>query len=99
MMSSTQVAEPGACTGASEKSHSCSAQAHLRRGFFARDVNRASATLGIFAERLKDQRGFADAGIAADEQRRSWGRWPPPVTRSNSLTPVTRRGVEVRPRS
>ena len=69
-MSSTLVAAPS-ITGASRQVHARGAHAHLRHRLFAGDVDGAAAALRIFAQRLQDQGGFADAGIAADQQRRT----------------------------
>ena len=69
-MSSTLVAAPS-CTGASDKSHARGAHAHLRHRLFAGDVDRVAAALRIGGQRLQDQRGLADARIAADQQRRA----------------------------
>ena len=51
--------------------HARGAHAHLRHRFFAGDIDGMAAAFGIFAQRLKDEGGFADAGIAADQQRRA----------------------------
>ena len=47
------------------------AQPHLRDRLFAGDVDRAVAGAGQQAGRLGQQRRFADAGIAADQQHRA----------------------------
>ena len=46
-------------------------QPHLRDGFLARDIDDAIAFCGERRRRLHQKRRLADAGIAADEDRRS----------------------------
>ena len=54
---------------------------------FAGDVGAGRVLLGERRRDLQQQRRLADAGIAADQQRRSDTR-PPPHTRSNSAMPL-----------
>ena len=51
--------------------HPRGAQAHLRHRLLAGDVDRAAAGIRIGRQRLKDDGRFADARIAADQQRRT----------------------------
>ena len=47
------------------------AQPHLRDRFLAGNIDRAMARAGEQAGRLRQQRRFADAGVAADQQHRA----------------------------
>ena len=47
------------------------AQAHLRRRFLAGEIDGAPAGASQRRRELQQQRRFADAGLAADEQRRA----------------------------
>ncbi len=49
--------------------HAGGAHAHLRHRLFAGDIDGVAAILGILAQRLQDDGGFADARVAADQER------------------------------
>ena len=53
------------------QSHARGAQAHLRHRLFAGDIDGRAALVRVRRERLKNERRFADARIAADEKRRA----------------------------
>ena len=69
-MSSTLVSAASS-TGASADAEPLRAQPDLRDRLFARDIDDAVALAGERRGRLHQQRRLADAGIAADQQRRA----------------------------
>ena len=69
MMSSTEVSAASS-TGAGEP-EPLGAQPHLRDRFLAGDIDGAVAGAGERGGGLDQQRRFADAGIAADQQHRA----------------------------
>ena len=69
-MSSTDVSAASS-TGAAGEAQPLGAQPHLRHRLLARDIDRAMAGAGERGGGLDQQRRLADAGIAADQQRRA----------------------------
>ncbi len=63
----SQASASGACSQAQP----LGAQAHLRRGFLAGEIDGAPARRGEGGGHLQQQRRFADAGLAADQQCRA----------------------------
>jgi hypothetical protein len=90
VMSRTLI-EAASSIGQSATAQAAGAQADLLDGFLAGDVEHAPPLCARRGGGLQQQRGFADAGIAADQHRRS-GTRPPPSTRSSSAMPVAARG-------
>src|ERR1700753_1637153 len=89
-MSSTLVAAPSA-SGAFCRS----TRARRRHRLFAGDIDGVATALGVLAQRLKNERRLADAGVAADQQGRA-GHQPAAgdaVELRNAGGPALRRGV------
>ena len=63
-----RLVSQASASGALRQAEALGAQAHLGGGLLAREVDRAAAGVGEGGGDLQQQRRFADAGLAADQQ-------------------------------